>query len=251
MQGIDLFSATWYLTIAITLFAAFIRGISGFGFALVFAPIMLLIMEPKSVVVVNLFLGLSSNIVVLVSGFKNLHFRRLIPLIIGCLAGIPLGLLIISVVSQSTLKILIGSVTVVFAILFFLKLTPRFKNEKPASTVAGFLSGVLTSSTSLGGPPVVLFMHTQDWQKDTIHPALSAYFMFSTISSLIGLAITGVINTKILLTTASLVPALIIGVLIGVQAFKRVNERIFRLISIFVIVGTGIVAVLSGLGIIG
>jgi hypothetical protein len=44
---------------------------------------------------------------------------------------------------------------------------------------------------------------------------------------------------------------MVIGVLLGMQAFKRVNDRYFRIISVAVVIGTGIVAVLSGLGLLG
>jgi uncharacterized membrane protein YfcA len=249
MQGLEIFSTSWFLAIGVVFLAALIRGVTGFGFALVFAPLMLLLMQPKAVVPTNLLLSLLSNIVVLTFSFRQVNLRRLLPMIVGSLMGIPIGIFIITIISAVILKILIGGVVVFFAILLVLKVTPRFSNEKLVSGFAGFLSGVLTSSTSLGGPPVVLFMHTQSWEKNEIHPSLAAYFLFSTLASIIGLSISGMVTTGILLTAASLAPVLVIGVALGMQAFKRVNERYFRMISVAVVIATGILAVLSGLGI--
>ena len=250
MQGLDIFSASWFAAIGALLFAAFIRGTTGFGFALVFTPFMILIMEPKAVVPLNLLLASLSNIMVLASCFRAVNIRRLLPMIACSLLGVPIGVFIIAIIPATILKIFIGGITVIFAILFVFKLTPHCTNERWASGIAGLMSGILTTSTSLGGPPVVLFMHNQSWQKEDIYPSLSAFFLISTGASLIGLSISGMVTLDILLTAASLAPGLVIGVFLGMLAFKRVNEWYFRILSVVVVVSTGILAVLSGLGVI-
>jgi hypothetical protein len=248
MQGFDIFSASWIVAIGALLYAAFIRGTTGFGFALVFTPFMILIMEPKAVVPLNLLLASLSNIMVLASCFRAVNIRRLLPMIACSLLGVPIGVFIIAMISPTLLKIVIGGTTVFFAILLVFKLTPRFANEGWASSIAGLMSGILNASTSLAGPPVVLFMHTQSWQKEEIHPSLSAFFLINTGASLIGLSISGMVTPAILLTAASLAPGLVIGVFLGMLAFKHVNEWYFRILSVVVVVCTGILAVLSGLG---
>ena len=249
MQGLDIFSTSWFVAIGGLLLAAFIRGTTGFGFALVFTPFMILIMEPKAVIPLNLILASLSNIMVVASCYKAINIRRLLPMIVISLLGVPIGVFIIAIISPTILKILIGGITVIFAILLVFKLTPRFTNERWASGIAGLMSGILNASTSLSGPPVVLFMHTQSWQKEEIHPSLSAFFLINTGASLIGLSISGMVTPDILRTAASLAPGLVIGVFLGMLAFKRVNESYFRILSVAVVVVTGILAVLSGLGV--
>jgi len=249
MQGLDLFGSHWFIVMGALVFAAFIRGITGFGFSLFFAPFCILIMEPKAAVPVNLLLAQLSNVVVLASCFKSVKIKRLLTMMAGSLLGVPIGVYIIVVISPSVLKILIGGVTVLFAILLVLKLTPHFTNERLASGIAGFMCGIFGTSVSLGGPPVILFMHTQSWPKEEIYPSLSLFFLVSTGASLIGLSISGIITTDMLLMSASLAPGLIIGVFLGLLAFKHVNQWFFRILSVVVVIGAGILAVLSGLGI--
>lgn len=249
MQALDIFSLQWFLALAAVLFAAFVRGTAGFGFALVLAPIMLLILEPKSVVVINLLLGVLSHIAVLRSSFKRVDLRRTLPMAAASLMGIPVGVLVIKVISPSALKVLIGAVTVFFAIPLAMGLTRAFGRERPVAGIAGFLSGLLNSSTSLGGPPVVLFMHNQRWPMDRIHPSLAAYFLFASVFSLVGLLIAGLVDIPVAVTAASLSPALLVGVGLGMLAFRRVNERFFRTLSIVIVFCSGILAILSGMGI--
>lgn len=248
MSNLDIFSISWVLALCAVFFAAFIRGIAGFGFALILAPILLLILNPTSVVVANLLLGLLSNILVLCYSFKQVNLKKILPMVIGSLFGIPLGTWIILLIAPSTLKILIGGVTVSFAVLITLGFTKAFTHEKLACIIAGFLSGILTSSTSLGGPPIVLLMHNQKWQRDIIHASLAAYFLFACSWSIVALSVSGLVDLQIIVGTLSLAPALLAGVGLGMIVFRRTNNRYFRRISLAIVICSGILSVLSGLG---
>jgi len=248
MHALEVFSLQWFLALAAVLFAALVRGTAGFGFALTLAPLMLFILEPKSVVVVNLLLGVLTHIIVLATSFRKLNLGRTLPLIAGSVVGIPLGVMVIRVISPPALKVLIGGLTVFFAVPLAVGFSRVFSRETPLGGLAGVISGVLNSSTSLGGPPVVLFMHNQQWPKDMIHPSLAAYFLLASILSLAGLVISGLIDVPILVTAGSLTPALPAGVGLGMLLFRRINERHFRTLSIAIVFCSGILAILSGLG---
>ena len=249
MHSLDIFSLQWFLALAAVLFAALVRGTAGFGLALVLSPILLFVLEPKSVVVVSLILGVLSHIMFLGSSYRRLDLRKLFSMTAGSLIGIPLGVLVITAISPSALKVLIGAVIVFFAIPLAIGFTRTFRREKPIALVAGFLSGVLNSSTSLGGPPVVLFMHNQKWPKEVIHPSLAAYFLFASLFTLLGLFIAVLIDIPLVVTAVSLAPAMLIGVGIGMLAFRKINEHFFRMLSIAIVFCSGILAILSGLGI--
>ncbi len=251
MVELDIFSATWYLVFGAVFFAAVVRGTTGFGFALVLAPILLLLLEAKSVVVIDLLLGLLASIVVVVTSLRNIRWRWITPMLAGVVLGIPLGVLTIIAISPSALKVMIGVVVLVFAIPLALGFTRAFRREKPVAGLAGFASGFLAGSTSLGGPPLVLFMHNQDWDKEAIHPSLAACFVLMASGSIVGLLIAGLVSASSVLTAASLAPALLIGTVVGMVAFRRINERVFRMLSVVIILGAGVVAVLSGVGVIG
>lgn len=248
MHSLDIFSVPWFLALCAVFFAAFIRGMAGFGFALILAPIMFLILNPASVVVVNLFLGLFSNILILPYYLKKVNLKKILPMVTSSLLGIPLGAWIITVTAPSILKILIGGVIVSFAVPLALGFSKAFTREKLACGISGFLSGVLSSSTSLAGPPIVLFMYNQNWQKDVVYSSLAAYFLFACSGSLLALSISGLIDAQIIVSAASLAPALLIGVGLGMLAFRRINARYFRWLSMAIVICAGILGILSGIG---
>jgi len=250
MHSLDIFSVLWVFALAAVFFAAFVRGVTGFGFSLILAPILLLFVDPTSVVVTNLLLALIANIVVIVFSLKKLNLKKLMPVLISSIIGIPFGAWILTAASPSVMKILIGGVTTFFAIVLALGINRPFKQEKLAGGVVGLVGGLLSSSTSLSGPPAVLYMHNQNWPKELIHSSLATYFLFTCFWSLVALYVAGRLDTQILVSAVSLTPALLVGIFLGVVVFRRINNRFFRWLSIAVVVGSGILGILSGLGVL-
>jgi len=250
MYTSDIFSLQWILASCAVVFAAFIRGVSGFGQAMILAPILLLMLNSKSVVPIVLFIGLFLNIILLRYAFRHVNFNRITPIIIGSLLGIPLGTFIIKIIDPMLLKMLIGSITIIFAVPLALNLALPFARERLVSGVFGFISGILATSTGLPGPPIVLYIHNQKWEKAMIHGSLTMGSMFAGSFSLIALFLSGFINLDIFIYAASFIPALLVGLGLGMIAFFRINPRFFRLLSMGVVIIAGIMGILSALEII-
>lgn len=73
--------------------------------------------------------------------------------------------------------------------------------------LAGLASDFFASSTSVGGPPVVLFMHSQNLGKESIHRNLAVCPLLTTSGSLIGLLIAGLVRGPTMLTAPAPAPA--------------------------------------------
>ncbi|MBE9501374.1 MAG: sulfite exporter TauE/SafE family protein [Dehalococcoidia bacterium] len=229
------------------LVAAFTRSVTGFGSALVAAPLLLLVLEAKSVVVINIVLGIIMCLLILWQSRHHVRVRKITVMGIGSIFGVPIGAYIPSLVSASTLKLTIATLVVVFAILLALGHSRQFKRERTGFGISGFISGILTSSTSLGGPPVVLFLLNQGWDKEPFRASLAGYFLFSGMIALGALAFTGVMTTSMLGTAAALLPALLLGFYLGIKVLPRVDANLFRRIAISVVLVSGLVAIITAI----
>jgi uncharacterized membrane protein YfcA len=203
-----------------------------------------------TVIVINIFIGFFSNVFVVIWSVKSIDSRRIFPMSIGSLLGIPIGAWIISIIAQSVLKIIIGAVIIAFAASLVFRASKKIRHERIGGSIAGFLSGIFMTSTSLGGPPVILFMHGQDWPKQVIHPSLAAYFLWLTTFSLIALSVSNQVHTGTLITAASLLPAMLIGVVIGMRIFHKTNQARFRKVTIVIVSIAGVLAILTGAGVL-
>lgn len=229
------------------LLAAFTQGLTGFGFALVGAPLLLFLLEPRAVVITNIVLGVVVCILILAGSWRHVLVRRIVPLVIGGILGLPLGAYALSQVSPGTLKVAISGAVVASAIPLLLGHRRRFPRETLVSLGAGFASGILSTSTSLGGPPVVLFLLNQGWSKEELRASLSGYFLVLSVFSLASLAWAGIALRETAGHALYLLPTLVAGVYIGARLMPRVATDLYRRIAASIIILTGLASL--GIGI--
>lgn len=250
MQIIEIFSAPWVLALCAVFIAAFVRGVSGFGFGLVLAPILLLIVNPKEMVIIVMFLGLLGHLLVLWRSYRNVDLKRILPIMVSSLFGIPLGVLIINAITPAHLMIIVGVTILCFTMVMAFGYHKPFANEGLSGGVVGFLSGILATSTGLPGPPLVIFMHNQNWPKEKIYPNLAAQFTLLCAMALITLSILGDVKPELVITAASFLPTMFIGIYIGMSLFRWTSARFFKNLSVIIVICAAILGILSGFGII-
>ena len=242
------FLGIWIALCFIVLAAAFTQGLTGFGFALVAAPLLLFIMDPRSVVVLNTIVPSLVCLLIVVQSRKQVKFKGMVPIAVASVFGVPLGAYVLLAISPDVLKLAIAALVVLFSIPLLLGQSHRFRRERPLSLVIGFISGFLSSSTSLSGPPVILFLVNQGWEREVMRASLSAYFLFGSVVALGWLSLAGVVTGEMVLTSAILLPASALGFAIGALVLPRVNAELYRRIAIIIVMGAGLVSIFSILG---
>lgn len=231
----------------VTLAAAFTMGITGFGFALIAAPILLFLIEPKAVVIVNIILGSVICILILWESWRHARKKHFLLLAIGSILGVPIGVYILSHAATTTLKLVISALVVVFAVPMALGHSHRFKREHPVFGISGFISGLLASSTSLAGPPVVLALLNQGWEKKSLRATLAAYFLFVGLVALAALSISGALDVAFVVIALTYAPAALLGFFLGRKVLPRLNAELFRRIAALVVVIAGLLGIITGL----
>lgn len=228
------------------LLAAFTQGITGFGFGLIAVPLLsLFIPEIRNITPIIVIYSLLTNIII---GYKSRSFidlKRIIPLIIFGIIATPIGTYLLLMFKVSTLKIIIGLVTSITALSMFKNFKINIKNQNIYYGIVGLLSGLLNGSTGLSGPPVVLFLTNQNTDKDVFRANLSFYGIATNIFAIIIFIVEGIINTSILNFTALYLPALMLGVFTGIKTSTKINESIFRKITIGLIALLGFYTFMS------
>jgi uncharacterized protein len=224
------------------LVGAAVQSATGFGFALVLSPALFAVMEPAEAVTVLLALGAALNLLVLVEG-HDARWSRLPPLLLPALPGLVLGAVILAALSREPLQIGVG-VAVIAAALW--QLAHRAAAARVPAPVAGFASGVLTTSISISGPPLVLWLEAQALSPAEFRATLSAAFLALNLA---GWAVLGVAGeaTADIGELALLLALVIAGYALGAVAFRRLDhERFYRIVLALVIV-TGAASVVAGL----
>ena len=224
------------------LVGAAVQSASGFGFALVLSPALFAVMEPAEAVTVLLALGAAQNVLVLLER-HDARLSLLPPLILPALPGLALGAVILAALSRESLQIGVG-VAVIAAGLW--QLRHRAPAARVPATVAGFLSGVLTTSISISGPPLVLWLEAQELRPAEFRATLAAAFLALNVAgwAVLGIAGDTTVDVSELLVLLGLV---LVGHVLGAFGFRRLDhERFYRLVLALVLV-TGAASVVAGL----
>jgi len=229
----------------IVLLAAFVRSVSGFGFPLVATPLLTFVMEAKSVVVINIILASVTNVLVLFHMRQHIDLKRVTLISLGGLLGVPLGAYLLSTLDTSVIKLAIAVLLIPFSVLLLLGHSRQFEKEALGCSIVGFMSGVLGASTSLAGPPVVLFLLNQGLVKERFVGTLAAYFLFFCVISIGAFSSLGVITTDLLTKVAILLPTLLLGSYIGIKVMPRIDVVLFKRLVASIISVTALVIIVS------
>lgn len=222
----------------IILFASTLQAGTGFGFSIMATPFLLMLFPPKEAIQINLILSLVISIGLLYKIRNDIDFSMVKRLVTGSLVGLPFGIIILLMVEMTTLKL--GVSVIILLLTIFLLLKFRFKQTLLRDYVAGGLSGLLTTSIGMPGPPLLLYFSGTNMPKASLRGTTLAFYMIVYVSSLF-LQIVFVGTTKeIWLSSSIALPFVVIGLIIGQFVFKKINEEMFRIITYIILLFTGI-----------
>jgi uncharacterized membrane protein YfcA len=106
---------------------------------------------------------------------------------------------------------------------------------------------VLTTSISISGPPLVLWLEAQGLRPAEFRATLAALFLaLNAVGGAVLLAIEGS-GAVDLGELAPLLALVLIGYGLGAFAFRRLDQRRFATVVIALVICTGVASVLAGL----
>ena len=214
--------------IAIIFLAAIVRGYSGFGFSLLAITALSLLYPPAAIIPSVFLLEIAASLHLLPGLWRDIHWRSLIPLVIGTGIGTPIGLVFLTSVPappmQIALAIFVFTVTCLLWKGYALKSMPG----NVASTGAGLAAGVANGAFGIGGPPVILFYFASPAGNIVGRATLVTYFLLTDAIGLVFLARENLVTTDSLIRTLIFLPALLAGVWLGARSFKNADPIVFR-----------------------
>lgn len=236
-----------FFGIMVIFMAAMTQGATSFGFSLIAVPLLGLMFPLQVAVPVLMIYSLILNSVILYNIREHVRLKKIIVLVIFGMVGTPFGVYLLKVLEENTLKLLVGIIIVLVAGVNFSGYHFKVKNEQAAFIPVGFASGLLNGSVSLGGPPIVLFLNNQKVKKQIFRGNLTLYFWIINLFSIPTYFFSGLITREVLSYSVYLFPGLIFGTLIGISIGNRVEEQLFKRISMSLIMGMGVLSILSGI----
>lgn len=226
---------------------AVIRGFTGFGFGIAATPLLVLLFPPAEIVPPILILQVLAGIQIYLRTRGHVDWRLLLPSLIGALAGVPLGTLILDLLDGSTMRLIIGATVLAAAAILMTGF--RFKMRPPAwlSGGLGVFAGIGSGAAGIPGPFVIVLFLSSPVSLAVGRASLSAFFLFVATASSAASAWRGLLTLNSLVLGALLMAPLLIGNHYGDKLFALVEERTFRRIALLLLVAIGLSAIARGL----
>ena len=164
---------------------ALTQRITGIGFALVCAPLLVLIAGPFEGVVLSNLLGLAVSVVVFVTLWRDTEWRKGLLLVVPALVAIPFGAWVARNVPPAPLMVIIG-VTVIIALgAVVLSERARVLRGTGGAVVAGGASGFMNVTAGVGGPAIVLYAVSTAWEHRKFVATFQFFSIFTNLASLV------------------------------------------------------------------
>jgi uncharacterized membrane protein YfcA len=221
---------------------AAVQSASGMGFALVLSPALFAVMEPEEAVTAVLLLGAALCVLVLIES-RRVATYGLGRLLLPAVPGLPVGVAVLVVLSKESLQVGVG-VAVVAAAAW--QLRHRAAVRIPASA-AGFLSGVLTTSISVNGPPLALWLDSHAVPPPRFRVTLAAAFLILDLAGIALIAAREGLDVVEPGDVGPLLACVLVGYALGAVAFRRLDAERFSTVVLSLVICTGLASVAVGL----
>ena len=234
------------MTAIVSFGAACLQRISGFGFALLATPILAIVMPVPLAVVVITLVSFPNGILNWIQQRAHADRPQITRIVVGCVAGMPLGLIINKRLPDRPMRILLG--VVVAAGAAALAAGWRVKGRgKHVDVVSGFISGMLATSTGTNGPPLVVGLQGQGVTPERFRATLAGSFIWTGAVTIVLFWLSNLISEQsVHLAAVGIVPMLA-GQVAGRGLVGRVQQAHFRKLVITLLFLTAATAIVNAL----
>ena len=233
------------LAVAIATIAGIVRGITGFGGAMVMSPPLALLLGPLLTVPVVLLLESVAAAPMLVGTRKLVRWKTIGPILAMACVTVPLGTYILVSVDPQVMRRVIAVVVIVFSLMLLRGW--RYTGEQRTATGLGLgaVSGTMVGATSMGGPPVILYLLAGPDPIETTRANLTYFIGGISLAGVAMLWLNGVLGVKGLLLALLLTPGYYGGMVMGTRLFSRFNDQRFRRFTLLLMMTVSVVILLA------
>ncbi len=231
---------TTLIASAIIFVGAIVQTSIGFGLAIIAAPLLFTLSAdyvPGPITIVALAL----SIMLTLRHRQNIALQGLGAAIVGRVPGSVAGGFLLVWVDAKTLSLGIGLSVLLAVVVSLTRL--RFSPTPGRMAFAGFVSGFMGTSTSIGGPPMALLL--QHEAAGAMRANLSAFFIVSCLLSLAVQIPAGFMGWRHFFLALPLLPAAGLGYWVADRYAHRFPQHYIRFVSLGMCGLSGITAMLS------
>lgn len=232
----DLSQFIWIVSVVAV--SSLAQSVAGFGFGLLAVPMMSLAVMPHDAVVVATLIGAVSTTSQALMDRQSCDWGTARRMSLAAYVGMPFGLVAFVVVSESTMRLVLGVVVLLATVVLARGFVAR-SASRGLDVAVGWVSGVLNTSTSTNGPPLVFLLQARGMPADTFRATLNAIFALSNVGAISLFAATGHITPDGVMAAMVSLPVLVASLKLGYLLRPKVDARTFRVLVLSLLFVSG------------
>jgi len=237
-------STELWIGMAIAAAAGMMRGFAGVGSGMLMAPFFVYIFDPVQTVGIIILIEIIATAQLLPSVRREIHWPTILPMGAAAALFMPLGSWLL--VSLKTPSLQFGVALLVSVSALVLLSGWRYDGPKRLAAMLGVggVSGLLMALTSLGNPPVMLYLLSSRDTAATNRANFTAYFAVTLVALIAMMMVSGLLTWHMATMAAMLLPGFLVMVWIGGRMFRKSNETLYRRIALGILLAAGIYGML-------
>jgi uncharacterized membrane protein YfcA len=226
--------------IAIVFLATLVRGLTGFGNALVAMPLLALVIEPTVASPLVALTAIVMASLMLAAHWREVHIGSAKRLLIGSLPGLAIGLWFLTHAGATPVRLALAIFILCYSVYDLCRPRLAHLESERWAYLAGFASGIIGGACNANGPPIVIYGTMRGWSPERFRATLQGYFLPAGLLILVGHAGSGLWTREVFRLFAWSLPSVFLGILLGSLLAKRVKKEHFRVIIHSVLIASAL-----------
>jgi uncharacterized membrane protein YfcA len=225
-------------------FGGLTSGLAGFAMGLVVSGVYLHILTPIQTAVLIVGFGFVTQGYGVWTLRHALKWRTALPFMIGGLAGVPAGTILLTYIDPAHLRVGVGMLLVLYSIYMLTR--PAIKPMQGGVAVdvgIGFLNGMLAGLTGLIGIVVVIWCQLRDWPKDVQRAVFQPVMLATIVTTTVSLAFVGAVTADTMKLYLLGLPCMLAGTWVGLKLYGRIDDAQFRKLVLVILLMFGLLLI--------
>lgn len=216
-----------------TVAAFFVKGLTGFGPALLIVPVFSLFLPLTTVAPISAALLLVSNLPLAWTGWGALQRRLFVPAALAFGAGVTMGGNLLLLLPEALLLRALGAVLLGFCLYqlwggYEAGAPPRSSGAEVGRLVsASVSSGLMVGATGAGALPLIIYLGLR-YPKTRFRLLITYVFLVGSLTQVAVYGLRGLYTREVIVTAGLLFAPMALGLWLGARSFGAVDQRRFN-----------------------
>lgn len=247
LGDLGLYDGRLILAAAAIIVGGFLRGFIGFGAALVVVPVLSLAYGPRVGVAAFAVAEVAAILRLLPDAVRHADRRSTLPLIAAIAAAVPIGAWALATTDVRIMKGVIAAAVLLMVTLIASDWRFRQASRLPVILAAGAMSGLIQSSTGVGGPPLVALFLSRPDPPDTLRGNILAGLGALSLIVIVVFWLFGLLTPLVLWMGVLAMPPYLIAIGLGARYYDREGNRFYRSAALVVLAAIALVTLVTAL----